>query len=89
MPPPPAKPEEAGPKPDGRTDKARAGNERPEELVPELIKFLQTHPEIKALPKAVQVLVYSAQGGRDCFCHKGGLAWPQISLIGAELHELI
>lgn len=56
VPPPPAKPEEATPKADGRADKSRtAGLERPEELVPELIKFLQSHPEIKALPKAVQV----------------------------------
>ena len=29
--------------------------ERPEELLPDLIRFLQGHPEIKAVPKLVQV----------------------------------
>lgn len=29
--------------------------ERPEELVPEIVQFLKEHPEIRAVPKVVQV----------------------------------
>ena len=35
--------------------KASKPDERPEELIPELVQFLKAHPEIKAVPKAVQV----------------------------------
>ena len=44
--------------------------ERPQELVPDLIRFLQAHPEIKAVPKLVQVRLSGAE--------------PQTSAVGSQ-----
>ena len=44
--------------------------ERPEELAPDLIRFLQAHPEIKAVPKLVQVRMPGAD--------------PQTSAVGDQ-----
>lgn len=43
---------EAAPKASSKPAKT---DERPEEMVPELVKFLKAHPELKAVSKAVQV----------------------------------
>lgn len=50
--------------PGARPERAAGGLERPDELVPELLRFLQAHPEIKAVPKVVQVRLVVFLGGR-------------------------